>query len=67
MLDKETNQLLTRVARGTRMGELLRRYWWPVAATTELEERPTKPVRVFGEDRVLYKTDFGKSCLLYRN
>jgi 5,5'-dehydrodivanillate O-demethylase oxygenase subunit len=67
MLDKETNQLLTRVARGTQMGELLRRYWWPVAATTELEERPTKPIRVLGEDLVLYKDHCGNYGLLDRH
>jgi len=67
MLDKETNHLLTRVSPGTQMGELLRRYWWPVAATTELEERPTKPVRVLGEDLVLYKDHCGNYGLLDRH
>jgi 5,5'-dehydrodivanillate O-demethylase len=37
------------------MGELMRRYWHPVAAVEELEERPTRPVRIFGEDLVLFK------------
>jgi len=30
MLTQEQNQLFTAVGRGTPMGELLRRYWWPV-------------------------------------
>ena len=44
---------------GTPMGELMRRYWHPFAAATELDERPTKPVRLLGEDLVLYKDRVG--------
>ena len=55
MLTEEQNQRLTQVSLGTPMGELLRRYWHPVAAVEELEERPTRPVRIFGEDLVLFK------------
>jgi 5,5'-dehydrodivanillate O-demethylase len=55
MLTEDENNLLTQVALGTPMGELLRRYWHPVAAVEELEERPTRPVRIFGEDLVLFK------------
>jgi hypothetical protein len=29
------NELFTRVGPGTQMGELLRRYWHPIAATDE--------------------------------
>ena len=35
MTTKAENERLTRVGRGTPMGELLRRYWHPVAATME--------------------------------
>ena len=42
MLGREENELLTQVGRGTPMGDLLRRYWYPVAAASELIERPTK-------------------------
>ena len=31
MLSAEKNERLTRVGPGTPMGELLRRYWWPIA------------------------------------
>ena len=42
MLTREENELLTRVGPGTPMGELLRRYWHPVAVAKELtEENPT--------------------------
>jgi 5,5'-dehydrodivanillate O-demethylase oxygenase subunit len=55
VLTEDQNKQLTQVALGTPMGELLRRYWHPVAAVEELEERPTRPVRIFGEDLVLFK------------
>jgi 5,5'-dehydrodivanillate O-demethylase len=34
----------------------MRRYWMPFAAVAEMDDRPTKPVRLMGEDLVLYKT-----------
>lgn len=66
MLTQETNELLTRVGPETRMGALLRRYWHPVAAVQELEERSTKAVRLLGEDLVLYKDLGGRYGLLHR-
>ena len=42
MLTAEQNEELTQVAPGTPMGELLRRYWYPVAFTRELDEFPVK-------------------------
>ena len=56
----EENELLTRVGPGTRMGALLRRYWQPVAASAELVKRPTKRVRILGEDLVLFRDRSGK-------
>ena len=50
MLTAEQNEELTQVAPGTPMGELLRRYWYPVAFDPELEEFPVKPARLLGED-----------------
>jgi hypothetical protein len=35
MLDSSKNQLLTQVGPSTPMGELLRRYWMPIAAVSE--------------------------------
>ena len=48
-------ELLTQTAAGTPMGDLLRRYWWPIAGASELDEPGTKPVRLLGEDLVLFK------------
>ncbi len=66
MLSKEENQTLTQVGPGTPMGDLLRRYWHPVAAAGELDERPTRPVRILGEDLVLFKTGPGAYGLIER-
>jgi 5,5'-dehydrodivanillate O-demethylase len=49
------------------MGELLRRYWMPIAAVAELEDKPTKPVRLLGEDLVLYRDTRGTHGLLDRH
>ena len=52
----EENTRITRVGPGTPAGELLRRYWQPVAAAGQLtEDKPIKKVRVLGEDLVLYQ------------
>ncbi|MDA1036034.1 MAG: aromatic ring-hydroxylating dioxygenase subunit alpha, partial [Chloroflexi bacterium] len=59
MLSVEANEKLVRVGKGTPMGELMRRYWHPVAAVVELDERPTKSIRILGEDLVVYKDRSG--------
>ena len=66
MLTQEQNEMLTQVGKGTPMGELLRRYWHPIAASAELEEKPTKVVRLLGEDLVLYKNKSGEIGLIDR-
>ena len=40
MLTQEQNERLTRVGPGTPMGDLLRRYWYPVATDQQLGENP---------------------------
>jgi 5,5'-dehydrodivanillate O-demethylase len=62
----EDNAILTQVGAGTKMGELLRRYWQPVAAVAELDDNPIKPVRLMGEDLVLYKDGSGSYGLIDR-
>jgi len=64
MLSVEENEKLTQVGSGTPMGELLRRYWMPIAAKVELDEEPTKRVRVLGEDLVLYRDRAGTVGLI---
>ena len=64
MLSKEANERLTRVGPGTPCGELMRRYWIPVAPSAQLLENPVRPVRVLGEDLVLYKDRSGNFGLI---
>ena len=65
MLTQQENDLLTRVGPGTPGGELLRRYWHPIAIASDLtDERPTKAVRVLCEDLVLFKDKSGRIGLL---
>jgi phenylpropionate dioxygenase-like ring-hydroxylating dioxygenase large terminal subunit len=52
------------VEAGTPMGELLRRYWHPVALSAEVRDLP-KRVRVLGEDLVLFRDRHGRAGLLY--
>ena len=67
MLSAEKNRTLTQVGAGTPMGELLRRYWHPIAAVSELEKNPVRPVRLMGEDLVLYKDLSGTYGLIGRH
>src|ERR1051326_5222118 len=66
MLSVQDNELLTGVGPGTPMGELLRRYWHPIAAADELEKSPfrTKEVTVLGEELVLYRDRSGTLGLI---
>ena len=67
MLSEADNQRLTRVGTGTPMGALLRRYWHPIAAEIELEAAPILPVRLLGEDLVLYRDKGGRLGLVERH
>ena len=65
MLSREENDLLTRTGPGTPCGELMRRYWQPVALAEELPAGGAPvPVRIFGEELVLFRDDSGRPGLL---
>ena len=64
MLTAEENERLTRVGPGTPMGNLMRRYWQPIAASSQMEEHATRPIRLLGEDLVLYKDKGGRLGLI---
>ena len=66
MLSIQENELLTRVGPGTPMGELMRRYWHPIAAVDELDNSPfrTREIRLMGEDLVLYRDRSGRLGLI---
>jgi phthalate 4,5-dioxygenase oxygenase subunit len=71
----EQNELVTRIGRGTPCGALMRQYWQPVALVDEfdprldprMQERPLKPVRVLGQDLVLFRDASGRWGLLDRD
>jgi 5,5'-dehydrodivanillate O-demethylase oxygenase subunit len=68
VLSAEKNRILTQVGPGTPVGELLRRYWMPIAGASELDTKnPIKPMRLMGEDLVLYKDRGGRIGLLDRH
>ena len=60
----EENDLITRVGPGTQGGELLRRYWHPIMGSSELNRRKVIPVRLMGEDLVLFRDQSGKLGLV---
>jgi 5,5'-dehydrodivanillate O-demethylase oxygenase subunit len=65
MLTRQENEFITRVGPGTPGGEMLRRYWFPIAPAQELTpEQPTRFVRLLGEDLVLFLDKSGRVGLL---
>jgi phthalate 4,5-dioxygenase len=68
MTTAQQNELMTRVGRGTPAGQLLRRYWQPVALAEELAgPRPLKPVQLMGQHFVLFRDESGRLGLLDRD
>ena len=65
MIPSNENNLLTQIGPGTPCGELMRRYWQPVALSEELprEGAPLK-VSILGEELVLFRDDQGRPGLL---
>ncbi len=65
MITLEENDLLTRTGPRTPCGDLLRRYWQPVALTEELPGGSApKRVEICGEELVLFRDDQGRPGLL---
>jgi 5,5'-dehydrodivanillate O-demethylase len=56
MLSREENERLTRVEAGTPAGEMLRRYWWPIAFSQDAKPKgaPVK-IKLLGEEFVLFR------------
>ena len=64
-MTKEENALLVQIGPGTPCGELMRRYWQPAALSEELPMGAAPlPVRLLGEDLVLFRDDQGRPGLL---
>lgn len=64
-MTQEENNLLTQIGPRTPGGELLRRYWQPVALAEELPNQgPPVKVKILGEELVLFRDDSGRPGLL---
>jgi phthalate 4,5-dioxygenase oxygenase subunit len=67
VLSREDNERLTQTGPGTPCGGLMRAYWQPAALASELkDERPVAPVRLLGEDLVLFRKPDGEYGLIGR-
>lgn len=66
-LRQKDNELLTRTGADTQMGQLLRRYWQPIALSRQLHpgDKPEALI-ILGEELVLFRDDAGHPGLLGR-
>ena len=55
---------LTEVGPGTPCGELMRRYWHPIALSENVGPTPQN-IRILGEDLILFRDGGGRAGLLY--
>lgn len=55
--------LLTEVGPSTPMGELLRRYWHPIAVSADVPSDVPQRVRLLGEDLILFRDKKGRAGL----
>lgn len=67
MISRELNETITRTGPGTDAGDVMRRYWQPAALLDELQgNRPVVPVKLLGEDLVLFRDSAGELGLIER-
>ena len=68
MMSQEQNDLITRIGPQAPAGKLMRMYWQPAALVDEMQgSRPIKPVKLLGEDFVLFRDEAGRYGLLDRD
>ena len=60
-----SDELLVRSGKGSGCGEYLRRYWQPVALTSEVEDVP-RLIRVLGEELVLFRDKSDRYGLVHK-
>jgi len=61
----DVDEELVRVGRGTPCGEYLRRFWQPVALSSQLGDVP-RAIRIMGEDLVVFRDGGGRIGILER-
>jgi len=66
MLSREENDILCRVGPQTPMGEVMRRYWHPIAASEQLPNPDGPPLRtrLLGQNFVVFRDTAGKVGVL---
>jgi phthalate 4,5-dioxygenase oxygenase subunit len=65
MLSQQENELLVRTGPSTPGGDLMRNYWQPIALVSDFPaDCAPAPVRILGEDLVLFRDDQGRIGLL---
>ena len=62
----KSDELISQTDQGTSCGEYLRRYWHPVALTSEVSTTPLQ-IRILGEDLIVFKTTENKIGLVHKN
>ena len=62
----EEDEELTHVGPGTPCGEYMRRFWQPVAMTSQLHDLPIV-TRILGEDLVVFRDRSGDIGLLHKH
>jgi len=68
MMSQQQNDLITRIGPQDPAGKLMRMYWQPAALMDELEgERPVRPVKLLGENFVLFRDQNGRYGLIDRD
>jgi len=65
-MNKEMSETLIRVGPGTKMGNLMRRYWVPALLSSEIAEPDGPQVRVplLGEKLLAFRNTDGRACLI---
>src|SRR6201996_3882245 len=68
MMSQEQNDLITRTGPKNPCGKLMRMYWQPAALVDELQgPPPTKPMKLLGEELVLFRDEQGHYGLIDRH
>ncbi len=64
-LSREIDNELTRISPKTPCGEYLRRFWHPVAISSELKDLPIA-IRILGEDLILFRDQSSRVGLVHK-
>jgi len=65
-MNKEMSEILVRTGPGTKMGNLMRRYWVPVLLSSEIAEAdgPQVRVQILGEKLLAFRDSEGRPGLI---